>query len=127
MVITGFVLGFVFMPLLTLFFFLGAWLWVDSPQRVERGLARINASLIAAFAAARKKFSESGEPVARRGGEERSEKRASGSEIAEPLDFPELRRAFDDLERRTAGMEAFVTSNEYQLRREFKQLNDSGT
>ena len=35
-VIAGFVLGFVCVPLLTLLVFLAAWYWVDDPERTRR-------------------------------------------------------------------------------------------
>ena len=41
------------------------------------------------------------------------------------IDFPELRRAFEALEGRTERMEAFVTSEEMALRRDFRDLGQN--
>lgn len=111
MVIAGFVIGFVFAPMLAVLVFLGAWLWSTDEQRYERmaldGVDRARRGLRSAF----------GGPVA-------PEPAAAHAAPSAEVDFPDLRRQFDDLERRTAGMEEWVTSEERTLSGEFRRMDE---
>ena len=64
--------------------------------------------------------------------EKRHERRASKSrafrkaeaEMTENYSVDEMRRRFGDIERRTADMEAYMTSKRFRLERELKALED---
>ena len=111
-VITGFVLGFVFVPVLSLLVFGAAWFWVDDPERFE-------ARLVSAADRAKRAYDWTFGS--------RTPRTAVAEDIlAEPMpQFPELAREFERLEARTGAMEAYVSSEEYRLHREFHKLGDA--
>jgi hypothetical protein len=112
-VIAGFVVGFVFVPILTGLVFAAAWFWVDDPERFE---SRLNGAADWARKAYDWTF-----------GSKVPKESTSAEEImAEPVpDFPNLRRAFERLETRTGNIEAYVSSDEYRLHREFRDMRDA--
>ena len=121
LVIAGFVLGFIFVPMLTLLVFLGALYWANDPERLETSFDRVAEK-------AREKYKAhfSAEP----------DDTAPDSAVADPVsgrvpvtetefklpEFPELRRKFEELEARAGAMEACVASDEFTLNREFRQM-----
>jgi hypothetical protein len=112
LIITGFVLGFVFAPVLATLTFVGAWIWSGDEERYERLGGQAVRGVQRAWRAA---FGGSaghtpGDPM-------------EDPPARHPVDFPELRREFEDLEQRAAGMEKFVTSEERALEREFRNMN----
>ena len=115
LVIAGFVIGFVFVPLLALVAFLAALYWVNDPERTRRhvdvvfdGLRRASDRL-------------------RRGGT--GDRGARGGSRNEPHEPPPpsihpgaLVRRFERIERRTRAVEEFVASEEFRLNREFRRM-----
>ena len=114
MVVAGFVLGFVFAPLLTLVVFLAALYWVDHPERTHRYAGVAYGHL--RRAAARIRRGVAGTP---RGGEAGGESREPPHPFVDPA---ALGRRFEALERRARAIEAFVASEEFRLDREFRRM-----
>ena len=112
-VIAGFVLGFVFAPLLTLVVFLVALYWVDDPERTRRHVDAAYDALGRAVDRLRR-----GARGPRRGG--------GGGPSREPprpaIDPAALARRFERMERRTRVIEEFVASEEFRLNREFRRM-----
>ena len=118
-VIAGFVLGFISMPLLTVLVFLGALYWVDHPGRI-RGHA--NAAYDSLKRVMERLWHSPAGPKRRRTGG------GAGGESPEPprrppIDPVVLGRRFARLERRTGAIEEFVASEEFRLDREFRRLD----
>jgi len=113
-VIAGFVLGFVFVPLLTLLLFLAGLYWVNHPEGIEDTLARLLRKVRSAIRATRTRTTYASDGV-------------GGVTIDDDdeVDFADLRRRFDDLERRAEGMEEYVVSEEHALNREFRRMRDA--
>ena len=114
MVVAGFVLGFVFAPLLTLVVFLAALYWVDHPERTHRYAGVAYGHL--RRAAARIRRGVAGTP---HGGEAGGESREPPHPFVDPA---ALGRRFETLERRARAIEAFVASEEFRLDREFRRM-----
>ena len=116
-VIAGFVLGFVFIPLLTLLAFLAALYWVNDPARTRRHVD----SFFDSLGRAGDRFRRG---AARRGA--RSADRGPASEAGEParpaVDPTALARRFERIERRARTIEEFVASEEFRLNREFRRM-----
>ena len=117
MVIAGFVLGFVFVPLLALVAFLVALYWVNDPVRMRRQVDSVVDS-----------FKRAGDRL-RRGAAGTGHDGARGDRIREPgeprrppIDPTALARRFERIERRACAIEEFVTSEEYRLNREFRRM-----
>lgn len=108
-VIASFVVGFMFVPLLTLMVLAAAWFWVDDPERFEHRVA-------SAADKARKVYDRTfGSPTPRSPDVE--------TVMADPIpEFPDLRKQFENLESRTGAMEAYVSSEDFRLHREFKKI-----
>ena len=108
-VIAGFVIGFVFVPLLTLFVLGAAWIWVDDQERFESRVTKVADG-------ARKVYDRTfGSPTPRSPDVE--------TVMADPIpDFPHLRKQFENLEARAGSMEAYVSSEDFRLHREFKKI-----
>lgn len=112
LVIAGFVLGFIFVPMLTIFVFLGALYWANDPEALEEridGLARKARTQY-------KKFAEGPPPRVND-----APTTVNETEFRLP-EFPELRRKFEELEARTGKMEACVASEEFTLNRQFRSM-----
>jgi len=112
-VIAGFVLGFVFVPLLTLLLFLAALYWVNHPEGVEDTLDRLLRKVNSTIHATRKRTAYADGGI--------------GEVVTDPdddLDFADLRRRFEDLERRAEDIEEYVASEEHTLNREFRRMQD---
>lgn len=113
-VIAGFVLGFVCVPLLTLLVFLAALYWVDDPERTRRHLDAAYDSLRRGADRLRR---------GRRGPRQRGRDDAPGREPPRPaIDPTALVRRFERIERRTRTIEEFVASEEFRLNREFRRM-----
>ena len=117
MVIAGFVLGFVFVPLLSLLAFLAALYWVNDPERTRRHVDAFFDFL-----------GRAGERL-RRGsawwkGRGPAGKSDRGShEVPHPaVDPGAVYRRFERIERRTRAMEEFVASEEFRLNRELRRM-----
>ena len=116
-VIAGFVLGFVFIPLLTLLAFLAALYWVNDPVRARRHVDSFFDTL-----------GRAGNRLRRgaRGRRRRSADRERAGEAVEPagpaVDPSALARRFERVERRARAIEEFVASEEFRLNREFRRM-----
>ena len=116
LVIAGFVLGFVFVPLLTVLLFLAALYWVDHPEQGERHAARAagwGRDVLARLAAALR-----GHPAP---GSDPAEAAAAAREIGL------LGARFAALERRARAIEEYVASEEFRLEREFRRMGRHGS
>ena len=116
-VIAGFVLGFVFIPLLSLAAFLAALYWVDHPQRTRRHADAFFDSLRRAGDRLRR----GGAGARHRSGDGDSE-RESREPPRPAVDPFALVRRFERIERRARAIEEFVASEEYRLGREFRRM-----
>ncbi|MDH3713677.1 MAG: hypothetical protein OET44_07515 [Gammaproteobacteria bacterium] len=109
-IIVGFIMLFIMSAPLALATFLGAWYWVRNPGKLEAAVDRAMESTRRAF----------------RGGSMHEDQAHSAAAAAgahdEDLDFSELRARFEDLEVRARRMEEHVSSDEYQLRRKFDDI-----
>ena len=114
LVVAGFVLGFVFTPLLTLVVFLAALYWVDHPERTHHYAGLVYDRL--RRVADRIRRGVAGAP---RGGEADGESREPPHPFVDPA---ALGRRFEALERRARAIEAFVASEEFRLNREFRRM-----
>ena len=114
-IIAGFVLGFVFIPLLSLLAFLAALYWVNDPERTRRHVDSFFGSLRRAGVRFRRGAAHPGHGDA-----------APGRESHEPprpaVHPPALARRFERLERRARAIEEFVASEEFRLNREFRRM-----
>ncbi|WP_413205666.1 hypothetical protein [Rhodospirillum sp. A1_3_36] len=99
--------------------FIGVWLWSEHPDSVRRATDRASAAIRETF---------SSPPTANAVGPGPGSGMASAK--PRPVDpdseFAELRRAFDDLEHRATSMERHVTSEEYALNQQFKDMAREG-
>ena len=116
-VIAGFVLGFVFVPLLSLAAFLVALYWVNSPERMRRRMDTF-------FDSMRRAGNRLRGAAARP--EHRDADSEPGGESSEPprpaVDSSALARRYERIERRARAIEAFVASEEFRLNREFRRM-----
>ena len=116
-VIAGFVLGFVFVPMLSLLAFLAALYWVNDPGRARRrvdsffGSLRRAGNRLRPRAEGRRHASAGGDPS-----------RDSSEPVRTPVDPIALARRFERIERRARAIEEFVASEEYRLNREFRRM-----
>lgn len=112
-VIAGFVLGFVFIPLPALLVFLAALYWVDDPERARRHADSFFDSLRRTGSRFRRSAAGAG----------------PGSAAEDPREPPRphidpdsLARRFERAELRTRAIEEFVASEEFRLNREFRRM-----
>ena len=112
-VIAGFVLGFVFIPLPALLVFLAALYWVDNPERARRHADSVFDSLRRTGRRLRRSAAGAGPGSA-------------GSDSSEPprppVDPDSRARRFERVELRTRAIEEFVASEEFRLNREFRRM-----
>jgi len=109
LVLAGFIVGLVFQAPLTLFVFLVAFLMLEHPEKAEP----IKQKISDFFASSTGQSSS-------------APKQASATPGMEPgdFDFSGLRRKFAELEQRAGEVERHVTSDEFELNREFKRMKD---
>ena len=122
MIITGFVLGFIFVPLLTAIVFLLTLYWVSYPAQARSHLESVSGFV--------------------RGAGQRLSDAAFSRQTRDTVTEPsfdeepaapkrpattssELRERFEALDKRAKSIEAFVASEEYRLEREFKNIDDA--
>jgi len=114
-VLFGFIVGVVVNFPLTLCLFLLAWFWTDHPGKLEHWWGHAKETFSPSYRAAH----------AHAGG---SYTQTETQEREQPFEadpfFADLKRRFKDLEERTGGMEEHVSSEEFELRREFKKMQD---
>ena len=118
-IIAGFVLGFVFIPLLTLVAFLAALYWVNDPERARRQVESFFESLRRAGVRFRRGATR---PGAGYGGGDAEPGRRSHESPRPAVHPPALARRFERLERRARAIEQFVASEEFRLNREFRRM-----
>lgn len=132
-IIAGFVLGFIFVPILTLLVFLGAVYWVNDPERIEDKLDHLadkarNSYRTHFGSGSGQRRNRYGAPenqprAARTAPEDNADPRSNPDSHADFVpDFPELRRKFEELETRAAAMETCVASEEFALNRQFRAM-----
>ena len=121
-IIAGFVCGFIFVPLLTAMVFFVTLYWVRYPVQARRQLAcvsscvrRIVRVVMAAVASLENRNTVNQPP---------SGQQPAGATRA-PMSTAQLRAKFEALDKRANAIEAFVSSQEYLLEREFKQMGDT--
>lgn len=121
MIITGFVLGFIFAPLLTAIVFLVTLYWVSYPRQARRHLESVSRYVrraghrLSDAAFASKADDTVTEPAFDAEPPAPKRPRATAAELKE---------RFEALDKRAKSIEAFVTSQEYRLEREFKRMDD---
>ena len=116
-VIAGFVLGFVFAPLLSLLAFLAALYWVNDPERTRRHAD----SLFDSMRRAGDRFRRAAAGPRDRGAAGGAE-RESPEPLRSPVYPTALVRRLERIERRTRAIEEFVASEEFRLSREFRRM-----
>lgn len=114
-VLFGFIVGLVVNAPLTLCLFLLAWFWTDHPGKLEHWWGHVRETVSPRYRAAHAHAGPSPSYDDSREREQPFE--------ADPF-FNDLKRRFKDLEERTGDMEEHVSSDEYNLRREFKKMED---
>ena len=133
MIIAAYVLGFIFVPLLTGLVFLALLYWSTYPDSAQRNADRLSRQ---ARRAARS-MSGGGMNGSRPATEPHMEdmdledveaaappKRNREPEGPEPSSPGALRARFEKLEKRARTIEQFVASEEYRLQREFDKMDD---
>lgn len=116
-VIAGFVLGFVFIPLLSLLAFLAALYWVNDPERTRRHVDSFFDALRRTGVRLRRVTAHPGY-----GGNDAVPGRESHEPLRPVVHPPALARRFERLERRARAIEEFVASEEFRLNREFRRM-----
>ena len=117
LVLAAFIIGiFVNLFLTAIVFFLSLY-WVNHPDRVEQKISRVAQKV--------KGWTKGPTPSSYQNqyayaGSQTSHDTHQEQEV--DLDFADLCRDFEDLERRTAGMEKHVSSEEYKLNKEFEKM-----
>ncbi|MFD2206514.1 hypothetical protein [Kiloniella antarctica] len=122
-ILAGFIIGVFVNFLLTLIVFLLALYWTNNPEKVERKFNEA-ASKVREWTAPSPKNSNQNQYAY--AGSAASAGRAKQPAQDVDFDFSDLRRQFDDLENRTAGMEKHVSSEEYKLNKEFREMKKNG-
>lgn len=117
LVIAGFVLGFVFIPLLSVLAFLAALYWVNHPERTRRHVDSFFDSLRRAGYRLRRRAAGT-----RNQGADGQPERESSTPPRPAVDSAALARRFERIERRARAMEEFVASEEFRLNREFRRM-----
>ncbi len=118
LVLVGFIIGVFVNFLLTLIVFLIALYWTNNPEKVERKLNEA-ATKIRNWTSPSKSSSHQNQ-YAYAGSTTQANRPEPAQDV--DFDFSDLCRQFDDLERRTAGMEKHVSSEEYNLNKEFREM-----
>ena len=116
-VIAGFVLGFVFVPLLSLAAFLAALYWVNHPERTRRHVD----SFFDSLRRAGDRLRRGGAGPRRRGACSEPNTESDGP-TRPAVDPSALARRFERVERRARAIEEFVASEEFRLNREFRRM-----
>ncbi len=116
-IIIGFVVLFLFTKIFALLIFFLAYLWIKHPGKYED-------MLDGAFEKSRRGFENMThapgfDEAATAGGPQTSYGTAYRDD---EFDFSDLKQKFEDLEKRTNGMEEHVSSDEYKLNKEFDDI-----
>ncbi len=116
-IIAGFIVLFIFTKIFALLAFILAYFWIKHPGKYED-------MLDGAFEKSRRGFENmTGAPgfdeAATAGGPQAS---YDSSYREDEFDFSDLKQKFEDLEKRTNGMEEHVSSDEYKLNKEFDDI-----
>ena len=119
-VIAGFVLGFVFVPLLSVLAFLAALYWMNNPERTRRHIDFVSDSLRRVG----DRFRRGAAGPKGRATEDDSN-RHSRESPRPTMDPTTVYRRFERLERRARAIEEFVASEEFRLNREFRRMGRS--
>ena len=116
-VIAGFVIGLLSVPLLTVMVFLAVLMWVDHPDRVRRYADTARD----VFRRATDRLRH-GADAGRRHGPDGDRSRETHEPSRAPPDPSALARRLRRIERRTRTIEEFVASEEFRLDREFRRM-----
>ncbi len=109
-IIAGFVMLFIMSTPLALAAFFGSWYWLKHPGKLEAMMDRVMDGARSAFAGTVREGAYA--PPAP----------SSVAGVEPDSDFSELRARFADLEARASRMEEHVSSQEYELNKEFKDM-----
>ncbi len=107
----AFIVGLIINAPLTIFIFLLALYWVTHPGSIEAKLNRLAGWL-----------GGLGSRGSDRAQARRAAEATTDTDFDPDAEFSNLRRQFEDLERRAADMEDHVASDEYDLNREFGKM-----
>ena len=114
-VLFGFIVLIIINFPLAAFLFLLSWFWTDHPGKLETWWSNLKGNFSPNFATANAASAS-------------SYREESQSESKQPFDsdpfMDDLQRQFDDLEARAGKMEEHVSSEEYNLRKEFKKMEE---
>jgi len=123
-VVIGFIVClFIHFPLAILLF-LVAWFWTDHPQKMERWWFQLKEPFkTAPHPAAGPTADDTIYVKPKADAEPQPKPRPETDEQKDPF-FDDLRRKFKDLEERAQRMEKEVTSDEFDLRQQFKKMKD---
>ena len=123
-VLIGFIVGLFVNAPLSIIVFLIAWFWTDNPAKMEEVWANLKDPFM--HKKPRSPFTSanySHQPHAQTHPQSHPEGKSEEPFQADPF-MNDLKRQFDDLERRTGDMEGHVTSEEYELNQKFKNMDD---
>jgi len=112
LIIFCFVILFLMSVPMAIIIFLACNYWVKNPGKVENSIDEF-------VEKTRRTFDNMSEAAEFRGAQTATS--GASHSMDDDLEFPHLKKQFEDLERRTADMEEHVASDEYQLN---KDIND---
>jgi len=123
-VVIGFIVALIVHLPLTILLFLVAWFWADHPGKLERWWFQLKEPFkTAPHPAAGPTADETIYVKPEAEAEPKPEPKPETGEQKDPF-FDDLRRKFKDLEERAQRMEKEVTSDEFELRQQFKKMKD---
>ncbi|WP_419905873.1 hypothetical protein [Kiloniella sp.] len=128
LVLAGFIIGVFVNFLLTLIVFLIALYWTNNPEKVE-GKFNEMASKVRDWTSPKNPNAHQSQYAYSGATSSSTTSQTTRPEPSQDVDFDfsDLCREFEDLERRTAGMEKHVSSEEYKLNKEFREMKKNDT
>jgi len=120
-VLAGFIVGLIINFPLTIGVFLVAWVWTDNPHKLESFWENLKDPFL--HMKSRRAQSAGGYSEPPHHNNSGSADTPEPSFEADPF-MDELKRKFEDLEKRAGKMERHVTSDDYELKQKFKRMED---
>ena len=125
LVIAGFVVGFVFVPLLSVAVFLGGWYWITYPDRTQAHFRHISAyAQRAARRVSEAAFSTESRKTATEPDFDAQTDTPQSTQQPSRTTAADVTDRFAELDARAKAIEEFVASEEYRLEKEFKRIRD---